>query len=178
MSDWIPCTQPDMTNLLLPRSTGLLYCLRTLSLAMPNLTLYDLTIGYEGVPAAGYAQDYYTLSSVFGLRQRAPRVHLHLRKYTLADLPIGHASIREGANVAEVDEATSEEERSRFEGWVRARWEEKDELMSSFYRAGEFPQGKQGSRGVQVMMRGVDWATLASVPVSLVAVVLAVRRVF
>lgn len=43
----------DMKNLLIPRSTGLLYCLRTLSTVVPDLSLYDITLGYPGVPAAG-----------------------------------------------------------------------------------------------------------------------------
>ncbi|ORY91669.1 acyltransferase-domain-containing protein [Leucosporidium creatinivorum] len=167
---------PDLTNLLLPRSTGLLYCLRTLSLTMPNLTLYDLTIGYEGVPPAGYAQDYFTLSSIFGLRVPSPRIHMHLRKWPLSQVPIGNK--REGATREELDAELTEEERRTFEEWVRRRWIEKDELLSNeFYRNGEFAEGKQGSRKVQVRMRRADWATLASVPVALAAVVLAVRRV-
>lgn len=43
-------------NLLLPRSTGLLYSLRTLSTIMPDLVLYDLTIGYPGMSVGSYAQ--------------------------------------------------------------------------------------------------------------------------
>ena len=49
-------SQPDRKNLLLPRSTGLLYCLRSLASTTPDLTLYDVAIGYAGVPSAGYAQ--------------------------------------------------------------------------------------------------------------------------
>lgn len=169
-------SQADLQNLLLPRSTGLLYCLRALSLTMPNLTLYDVTIGYEGVPPAGYAQDYYTLASTFGLHTPSPRVHLHLRKYRLADVPIG--AVREGASAADADAELSQQDRAEFERWLRSRWEEKDDLMSYFYERGEFPQGKQGSREVAIKMRGTDWGVLASIPLAIAAVVLAVMRLF
>jgi hypothetical protein len=138
---------------------------------MPSLTLYDLTIGYEGVAPAGYA-----LTSIFGLRVPSPRIHMHLRKWPLAQVPIGN--VREGATPQEMDAEVTEEERRTFEEWVRKRWVEKDQLLSDqFYRNGEFDQGKQGCRRVQVKMRGADWATLVSVPLALVAVGLAVRRV-
>lgn len=93
----------------------------------------------------------------------------------MSQVPIGN--VREGASPEEMDSEVTEEERRAFEEWVRRRWVEKDELLSSqFYRNGEFDEGKQGSRRVRVRMRGADWATLASVPVALVAVGLAVRR--
>lgn len=59
--------QDDLSNLLLPRSTGLLWSLRSLYTVTPKLSLYNLTIGYPYVPNLGYAQDYYTLTSTFGL---------------------------------------------------------------------------------------------------------------
>jgi hypothetical protein len=40
-----------------PRSTGLLFCLRTLLPQVPDLQLLDVTIGYPGVPAGKYPQD-------------------------------------------------------------------------------------------------------------------------
>lgn len=55
-----------MHHSLLPRSTGLLACLRALAPKISDLQLVDLTIGYEGVPQDGYGQDYYTLASFFG----------------------------------------------------------------------------------------------------------------
>lgn len=54
-------SQDDLKNCLLPRSTGLQFCLRALSPRLPNLELIDLTIGYEGVPAGGFGEEYYTV---------------------------------------------------------------------------------------------------------------------
>jgi hypothetical protein len=50
--------QPDFVNLLQPRSTGMLFCLRTLVPQMPDLRILDLTVGYPGVPRGGYAQEW------------------------------------------------------------------------------------------------------------------------
>lgn len=44
--------QEDLENLLLPRSTGTLFVLRSLASRMPDCAFYDLTIGYPGVPLA------------------------------------------------------------------------------------------------------------------------------
>lgn len=158
--------QADLENMLLPRSTGLQYCLRTLSLAMPNLSLYDITIGYEGVPMAGYAQDYFTLRTIFGLRTPPPRVHLHLRKYDLRDVPIGR--VRRDATKEELERELTEPERVEFQEWVRARWREKDELMHRFCTEGGFGgvdgSDKVDSRVVRVRMRAKDWFMMVVFP--------------
>lgn len=164
----------DLENLLLPRSTGLLYCLRTLSLDMPDLTLYDVTIGYKGVPAGGYAQDYYTLKSIYGYGISPPRIHVHLSKLALKDVPIGH--VREGATKEELDVEVTAEERAVFQEWTLGRWQDKDELLRSFYQHGAFPAGKQGSREMRVHVSKTQWATLASVPFTLALVAFAVAR--
>jgi hypothetical protein len=49
MSDFIfKSFKPDMTNTLLPHSTGLHYSLRTLAPCMPALQLLDITTVYPG----------------------------------------------------------------------------------------------------------------------------------
>jgi hypothetical protein len=50
--------QPDFVNVLHPRSTGLLFALRTLMPEVRDLKLLDVTIGYPGVPRGGYAQEW------------------------------------------------------------------------------------------------------------------------
>jgi len=49
---------PDMKNLLLPRSTGLHYSLRSLAPYIPDLKMLDLTVVYPGIPPMGYGQSY------------------------------------------------------------------------------------------------------------------------
>lgn len=152
----------------MPRSTGLLHCLRTLSSLTPDLTLYDLTIGYPGVPPQGFAQEFYTLHSTFGLGTSPPKVHVHLRAVDLASIPLG-ARRDKGA------EELSVEERMALQDWTRRRWEEKDRLMGEFYERGEFPEGGQGRVELDLRMRREDWTRLMSFPLALCGLAIASR---
>jgi len=110
---------PDMKHQLLPRSTGLHFCLDTLK----NSTnwLYDCTIAYEGVPAGQYGQDIFTLrSSLF--EGRPPKsVNMYWRRWRIADIPIDNEE--------------------KFAMWLRNRWTEKDYLLEHFARHKTFPEG-------------------------------------
>ncbi|KAJ1301422.1 hypothetical protein OPQ81_008682 [Rhizoctonia solani] len=120
----------DMQHILLPRSTGLLFCLRALAPHMPSLKLLDVTVAYPGIPRGGYGQAYYTLRSIFMQGVPPPRVHVHLRLYDVArDVPIGLPRGAEEAN---------ETERAAFDQWLLARWKEKDDLMEQQLTEGRF----------------------------------------
>ncbi|SGY79293.1 BQ5605_C008g05097 [Microbotryum silenes-dioicae] len=153
---------PDLENLVLPRSAGLLYCMRTALSVLPTLTLYDLTIGYEGIPPKGYAQSYYTIFSWFGYRTPSPRVHLHLHRLAAAECPVG-PGIEKGKSLRTIEQELTQKDRDAFDKWIRKRWEIKDGLMAQFYREGEFPKGRQGSREIEVRARQRDWIGIALV---------------
>lgn len=145
----------DLENVLLPRSTGLFFCLRTLAKQMDDLWLVDFTIGYPGVPPAGYGQDYYTLRSIFMQGVPPPAIHLHFTLTRITDPVAGDTSSNApsvadmataqtdtpplGANDAPAE--SSDAERTAFESWLRARWTEKDQLMHRFYAQGDFVGG-------------------------------------
>ncbi|BGO90566.1 hypothetical protein NBRC10512_005285 [Rhodotorula toruloides] len=169
---------PDAVNVLLPRSTGLLYTLRCLSTVFnpSKLAFYDLTVGYAGVPAQGYAQDYYTLQTIYGCRVPPPTVHMHFRQIRLDDLPLG--TIRPSARPQHIAEEVTSETKQDFDVWLRNRWEEKDRLMGQFGATGEFEAGKQGKVEFDIRMRTQDWIALGSVIVGLaVWIALAVKVV-
>lgn len=110
-----------MKHQLLPRSTGLLFSLRSLKINVENLTLYDITVGYPGVPPEGYAQDYHTLASIYTAHKQAPEfVSLHLRKYRLEDVPIG--AVDKTLTAEQNDEKVTDAEKKLFDEWLRARW--------------------------------------------------------
>ncbi|KDN52125.1 acyltransferase-domain-containing protein [Tilletiaria anomala UBC 951] len=67
----------ELKYTVLPRSTGLLFCLRALAADIDDLWLVDYTIGYPGIAPTGYGEDYYTLRSVFMQGVPPPRVHLN-----------------------------------------------------------------------------------------------------
>jgi 1-acyl-sn-glycerol-3-phosphate acyltransferase len=110
---------PHPNHCLLPRTTGLHFCLQELRTSVK--WVYDCTLAYEGVPADGYAQDYYTLRSLY-LEGRPPSgVHMHWRKFHIDSIPL---------------------EEQDFEKWLNDRWFEKDALLDHFYTFGRFPEDK------------------------------------
>jgi len=141
---------PDMTNILLPRSTGLHYSLRSLAPRIPSLHLIDLTIVYPGIPPLKYGQSYYSLRSIFFDRVPPPVIHVHLRVFNVAqDVPIGEVSTFNPAVVpkgppnghaTEID--FSEEEKEKFDLWLRELWRDKDQLITKFLETGSFTAEK------------------------------------
>jgi hypothetical protein len=144
-----------MNHILLPRSTGLLFSLRSLAPRVPALRLIDVTMVYPGkcptpelstenlmldagVPPKGYGQSYYTLRSIFCDRIPPPAIHIHLRMFDVAsEVPIGPISpTDDGLRQEEVE--LPEEEKSRFDLWLRELWQDKDQLISKFHETGNF----------------------------------------
>ena len=108
---------PDMKNQLLPRTTGLQFCLQELQ--QTTNWLYDCTIAYEGVPKGMYGQDVFTLrSSLF--EGRPPKsVNMYWRRYKISEIPLDN------------DDA--------FGRWLMNRWREKDYILEYFYKFNQFP---------------------------------------
>ena len=113
---------PVFNNVLLPRVTGLRSCLKTLQ---PSVKwVYDVTLAYEGVKKGEYAQDYYTLTSLLCEGVRIPGVHMHIRKYSVSDIPMDDDKL--------------------LLQWLVSLWEEKDKLLDEFYKHGKFLDIKTG----------------------------------
>ncbi|KAM5538195.1 hypothetical protein V8D89_008082 [Ganoderma adspersum] len=134
---------PDMVNILLPRSTGLHYSLRSLAPRIPSLELIDITMAYPGIPYLGYGQSYYTLRSIFCDGIPPPVVHMHIRKFNVKrNIPIGNISssnpdvLPNGSARAAVEIEIPKAESDAFELWLRDLWREKDKLMSRFLETG------------------------------------------
>ncbi|KAK8172886.1 acyltransferase-domain-containing protein [Phyllosticta citrichinensis] len=107
----------DMRHQLLPRSTGLRFCLQ--NLRKSTEWLYDCTIGYEGIPLGKYGQDIFTLQSSF-MEGRPPKsVNMHWRRFKISQIPV--------------------DDPEAFEVWLRNRWKEKDHYLDYFSRTGHFP---------------------------------------
>jgi len=112
---------PDMRHQLLPRSTGLQFCLQELKGTVDYL--YDCTIGYEGIPEGQYGQDLFTLRSVY-FQGRVPKsVNMHWRRFPLSSIPL--------------------DDKDAMLEWTLQRWREKDDLISHFLRTGKFPADKE-----------------------------------
>ncbi|KAH7115323.1 acyltransferase-domain-containing protein [Dendryphion nanum] len=107
----------DMKHQLLPRSTGLKFCLNELK--DTTEWLYDCTIAYEGVPPGQFGQDIFTLRSSFFEGRPPKSVNMHWRRFHISTIPIGNTKA--------------------FEVWLRNRWREKDYMLEYFNRHTRFP---------------------------------------
>ncbi|KAH7390628.1 acyltransferase-domain-containing protein [Pyrenochaeta sp. MPI-SDFR-AT-0127] len=107
----------DMKHQLLPRSTGLRFCLN--ELRETTEWLYDCTIAYEGVPPGQFGQDIFTLRSSFFEGRPPKSVNMHWRRFHLDTIPIQNTKA--------------------FEVWLRNRWREKDYMLEYFNRNNRFP---------------------------------------
>ncbi|CAO1618018.1 unnamed protein product [Sympodiomycopsis kandeliae] len=130
----------DCVNLLLPRSTGLLYCSRALKRQIEDLKLVDVTIGYPGIPPAGYGQSYYTLRSIYMQGVPPPSVHLSftIRNFSTTTSDANDASTAPLGALTKSQLEATESEKQVFDEWLLKRWREKDELMNEFYKNGDF----------------------------------------
>ncbi|WVQ98757.1 hypothetical protein IAU59_005888 [Kwoniella sp. CBS 9459] len=154
----------DFVTMLHPRSTGLLFCLRTLLPQIPDLQLLDVTIGYPGVPYGKYPQDWYGLFSVFFRSVPPPTVHIHLHLYT--DLASENSEVPsliakppqlsdDDVPPATTGLATAEEARA-FELWLRGVWTAKEKRMERFYQNQSF-RGDEGTVREVVPIRQTKW---------------------
>lgn len=83
------------------------------------------TIGYPGLPPAGHAQTFYSLTSVFVEGHAPPQIHIHIRQLDLTPVVEGDANSRgvpigkdpKGLSPEEADKALTEEERKTFDDW-------------------------------------------------------------
>ncbi|TKA47027.1 hypothetical protein B0A54_02505 [Friedmanniomyces endolithicus] len=145
----------DMKNQLLPRSTGLQFCLQELK--QSTNWLYDCTIAYEGVPKGMYGQDIYTLKSSFFEGRPPKSVNMFWRRFKIADIPLDNDAV--------------------FSRWLSNRWREKDYILEYFYKFGHFPacdvvsamqavEGKkapQHAKAISTEVKGGGWDEFLSI---------------
>lgn len=153
----------DMKHQLLPRSTGLQFCLQQLQ--STTEWVYDCTIAYEGVPRGQFAQDIYTVkASYFG--GRPPKsVNMYWRRFAVSSIPL--------------------DDSHAFEHWLRARWTEKDNLIEYYYQHGNFPadvgvdkgpdgKTRRGAGYIETQIRPAHWYEFLQIfaPTGLLALIL------
>ncbi|KAF2181631.1 acyltransferase-domain-containing protein [Zopfia rhizophila CBS 207.26] len=115
---WADKTQiEDLRHALLPRSTGLLFCLQELRKTVDYM--YDCTVAYEGVPRGQFGQDLFTLRSTYFQGRRPKSVNMHWRRFATKDIPVDNSK--------------------EFEKWLLERWREKDDLLEHYIENGRFP---------------------------------------
>ncbi|KAF1357850.1 hypothetical protein EJ07DRAFT_180462 [Lizonia empirigonia] len=150
----------DMKHQLLPRSTGLKFCLNELK--DTTEWLYDCTIAYEGVPPGQFGQDIFTLRSTFFEGRPPKSVNMHWRRFHIDDIPIQNTKA--------------------FEVWLRNRWREKDYMLEYFQKHTRFPRrifGKITSTwatAIETQVKSGNWNEFVKIfaPISSVMMALTV----
>lgn len=146
---------PDMKHQLLPRSTGLQFCLQ--ELRSSTNWLYDCTIAYEGVPQGMYGQDVFTLKSSLFEGRPPKSVNMYWRRFKICEVPF--------------------EDDEQFSRWLINRWREKDYLLEYYYKFGNFPsqepakallavEGKkqpQHAKSISTSVKGGGWDEFLSI---------------
>ncbi|KAF2205179.1 acyltransferase-domain-containing protein [Delitschia confertaspora ATCC 74209] len=116
----------DLRHALLPRSTGLQFCVQELRDTVE--WMYDCTVAYEGVPRGQFGQDLFTLRSTYFQGRPPKSVNMHWRRFALKSIPM--------------------DDSKAFEAWVLQRWREKDDLLEHYLQNGRFPADDGVSEGV------------------------------
>ncbi|KAG9252992.1 acyltransferase-domain-containing protein [Emericellopsis atlantica] len=112
----------DPEHLLLPRGTGMYFCLSELKGTVEYV--YDCTIAYEGIPRGEYGEQLFGLSSTYFQGLPPKSVNLYWRRFKVSDIPL----------------ATQAE----FDIWLREEWYNKDALLEEYTTTGRFPPLQDG----------------------------------
>ncbi|KAI1182181.1 acyltransferase-domain-containing protein [Nemania serpens] len=111
----------DPQHLMLPRSTGMYFCLTELKGTVDYV--YDCTVAYEGIPRGRFGEDFFTLSSTYFQGRPPKSVNFYWRRFAVADIPLDN--------------------QEEFDRWLRERWYEKDALMEQYVSTGRFPANEK-----------------------------------
>ncbi|KAI9779146.1 MAG: hypothetical protein M1839_007681 [Geoglossum umbratile] len=153
----------DLKHQLLPRSTGLLFCLKELKGTVD--WVYDCTVAYEGIPRDKYGQDIFTLPSTYFQGRPPKSVNMYWRRFAVSSIPV--------------------DDQNAFEQWILDRWIEKDDLLEQYLLNGRFPAddgsdevltngsgGKEVPRGagyIETDVRPAHWYEVGQIFVVLLA---------
>lgn len=135
----------QLTNVLLPRTTGVQFALTTLDHSIDGIL--DLTIGYTGIKKGQVPEEIYGIHSLFMERVAPPFIHVHVRYHPLATIPYRNPE--------------------EFSRWLTCRFEEKDRLLDEFYRNGTFPGPQSKLRSV-APRSAVIWCLVAGLMATVV----------
>ena len=94
--------------------------------------VYDVTFGYHGLTAADYGEQIFTLKAMFLMGRGPKKVHIHIRSFAIADIPLGDDD--DCVDVDKLDPILMK----NFEEWLFGIWYEKDQLMTQFFETGSF----------------------------------------
>lgn len=119
---------PRLKNCLIPRIRGLYLVLRKLRGSVE--VVYDITTGYSDLTADQFGEEVFTLKGFYLLGYGPNQINYHIRAIPIKDIPLGEETV-------DIDDV-KEEDLKEFEKWLFKIWYEKDKLLDTFYKHGQF----------------------------------------
>ncbi|KAJ3195845.1 hypothetical protein HDU82_001978 [Entophlyctis luteolus] len=155
---------PDWHHCILPKSTGLFFCLDTLYPCVQDL--FDLTVGYSGLDGTQVPYDRYLVDRVFFGREYPREIHIHVQRVDPEKLP--GFTVDDGVDARRRQEEVQEtaDAKTRFEEWLRGVWFAKDERMARFYKSGSMvdpiSEAEVASRKKEILISPLweDWISV------------------
>ncbi|KAJ3355445.1 hypothetical protein HDU83_003422 [Entophlyctis luteolus] len=149
---------------ILPKSTGLFFCLDTLYPCVQDL--FDLTVGYSGLDGTQVPYDRYLVDRVFFGREYPREIHIHVQRVDPEKLP--GFTVDDGVDARRRQEEVQEtaDAKTRFEEWLRGVWFAKDERMARFYKSGSMvdpiSEAEVASRKKEILISPLweDWISV------------------
>lgn len=128
-------------HVLLPRSTGIKFCIQHLH---KDITaLYDVTLGYSGTKSIDVPQEVFTLRRIFVEGRPPEQVHIHVKRLPIEPIvplltedetpPPNRRS--KTPNLA-TDSRSGTPSHYKFSQFIQDRFMKKDVLMDNFYQTG------------------------------------------
>ncbi|KAM0788724.1 hypothetical protein ACM66B_002817 [Microbotryomycetes sp. NB124-2] len=158
----------ELTKVLSPRDKGLLYTLRTLKLNTPDLSLYDMTIGYSTNPhTLSSSSKPYLFRALAALRHPPQTIHIHLKQIEFDSIPIGvidtadKPEAKDRLNAVELDNNLTDDDRRAFKDWLEEKWTEKNKLVEDFeknrgFKVQDGEDAETQQRSFKVELRSFD----------------------
>ncbi|EFX00735.1 phospholipid/glycerol acyltransferase [Grosmannia clavigera kw1407] len=81
----------DTEHVLLPRSTGMYYCLSELKGSVDYV--YDCTVAYEGVKRGEFGEQHFTLAGTYLQGQPPKSVNFYWRRFRVDNIPLDNAEL-------------------------------------------------------------------------------------
>ncbi|KAF4121914.1 1-acyl-sn-glycerol-3-phosphate acyltransferase [Geosmithia morbida] len=107
----------DPEHALLPRSTGMYFCLKELKGSVDYV--YDCTVAYEGVPRGKFGEDLYGLITTYFQGRTPKSANMYWRRFRVEDIPL--------------------DDQETFDEWLREEWYKKDAFLEGFHENNRLP---------------------------------------
>ena len=124
-----------LKHVLLPRYRGLYLSLKKLRGTVE--AIYDITTAYADLAEDEYGEDVFSLKRFYFKGYGPSQINYYIKQYKIDEIPLGDEE--------DIDDVKPEDLK-RFETWLINVWYEKEQLMSNFYKYGDWQGDQEGEK--------------------------------